>query len=360
MVTVVPIGANGIKAYHVFSLLFILPVLKSKQIVLPPSLVSVFFLLVSIVSVVSYILYTFNFLLINYLFSFFTFLIVLNFGYEISVQKMINALRIVSLCIIAVVTVKDIIYFEELVSFIINPHGHPMIYYLYGGGPNLEATWLVLAGSFFLGHRLFYPYIILSIVLATLYASRTATLLGLMLMLYPFIPTNKASWMRLAVILLGIILLIVGLLVIFPELYIFQRFMDIGNDPGSQGRLRMWQFLIDALWQNPLGYGAGNAMWAIEHLSQLKFEENNLHNYFAQLLMDFGPVTFFVYLMLTGALGLRELSNRFKSPLGAYLVLYSIASLVQFRGAEAITWFVVGLYYLEYLQQQAAHPLSAD
>lgn len=352
MVTVVPIGNNGIKAYHVFSLLFLIPVIKRRHILLPPHLISIFFVLTSGISVIAYTIYTFDFLIINYIFSFFTFCIILNCYHHIPVERILQTLRITSLIIISIVSIKDIFYLNELISFIINPNGHPMIYYLYGGGPNLEATWVMLSSAFFLGHRLFYPYIIWALVLATLYASRTATLLGLMFMLYPFIPVNKAGWVRIMAIFSGFILLIATLLILYPELYVFQRFMDVGHDPGSQGRLKMWQYLLETLWQNPFGHGAGNAIWAIEKYSQVAFEENNIHNYFAQILMDFGPLTLLSYLLLTAALFIREIANRFKSPLGAYLILYTIACLVQFRGAEAITWFVVGLYYIEYLQRK--------
>jgi O-antigen ligase len=127
--------------------------------------------------------------------------------------------------------------------------------------------------------------------------------------------------------------------------YLIERFLQIGNESGSLGRLKMWQYIYDAFATSPFfGYGAGNAIVAIENVSNYDFWEDNVHNYYAQTLLDFGIVGFLIFLSVMCFVFIKELKRRFSNFLGGYILIFGIASLVQFRGAEAIFWFVFGLY----------------
>jgi hypothetical protein len=84
----------------------------------------------------------------------------------------LRALRWISVVVLLAVLAKAVLFLPEIIRFLAAPNGHPMLPTFYGGGPNLEATWVAMAGVFFIGSRLFIPYMAVTAGLSVAYASR--------------------------------------------------------------------------------------------------------------------------------------------------------------------------------------------
>jgi len=72
-------------------------------------------------------------------------------------------------------------------------------------------------------------------------------------------------------------------------------------------------------------------------------KEDNLHNLYLQHLVDTGVQGLVVFLLLAGLAWHRVLVSRFQNPMVLYVGIYFVLALLQFRGAEALLWFVYGL-----------------
>src|SRR5215211_3995429 len=84
----------------------------------------------------------------------------------------VRALRWASVLVLLAVLAKAVLFLPEIIRFLAAPNGHPTLPTFYGGGPNLEATWVAMAGVFLIGSRLFIPYMAGSALLCAAYASR--------------------------------------------------------------------------------------------------------------------------------------------------------------------------------------------
>jgi O-antigen ligase len=284
-------------------------------------------------------------LLLNYVFAFLVFLTGATFRRALVESEVISILRFVSWVITLVVIGKTLVYWTDIREYIMDPYAHPELPWLYGGGPNLEATWVIMSVAFFRRSKFFWLFWFLSFAIAVLYASRVAIVLGIALAAFQIISMRR--WYIL------VILPIVGLLgpaiiyVINP--YSFVRFLQIGEEPGSATRLEMWLGAWQVLHGMPItGYGAGNAITVIEKATGVQFIEDNVHNYFLQVLLDFGPFGLAIWLWVVAHILRRARVFVSDSEIGTYLVLYFVAGLVQFRGAEPLFWFVAGLFVAAY------------
>jgi len=222
-----------------------------------------------------------------------------------------------------------------------NPYAHPELVWLYGGGPNLEATWLVMNAAFFRKSKMFWLYWAFAIAVSTLYASRIGILLALLLAIIQVVSARRFY----TVFVLLVVALFSGFLLYVINPHSIERFTQIGQEPGSSTRLKMWFGALAVLQQMPIaGYGAGNAIPAIERVTGSEFLEDNVHNYYLQVLLDFGPWDLLSWLWLVFWTMRRSRIFTAKDEIGTYLVLYFLGCFVQFRGAEPLFWFVMGLF----------------
>ena len=76
------------------------------------------------------------------------------------------------------------------------------------------------------------------------------------------------------------------------------------------------------------------------------YGEDNVHNLFFQMLLDFGIIGLIFYCTVISIFLKREWRKIIKNPIVAYLVAYLIISLIQFKGAEIITFYILGIYLL--------------
>jgi len=67
-----------------------------------------------------------------------------------------------------------------------------------------------------------------------------------------------------------------------------------------------------------------------------------VHNYLLQVLLDFGLPGLLAWLLICAYI-LKNAGLLKGNEYGTYTFLYLIASMVQFRGAEPLFWFILGL-----------------
>jgi len=352
------LGDSAVKVFHIFAVLGFPILLVRPQIVFTRIPVPVF-LFSSVVIGVSilapFLLQIFrvdlnlsgvliNPLLANYTFAFY--LMSLGMAISDSQRRLLqvrSSLMWVSWLILLLVYAKILFFLNRIGDYLANPYAHPQLFWFYGGGPNLEATWMVMNGALLRGSRSFWAYWLFSFILAVIYASRVAIVLAMVLVMIELVTSGRRYLFPIATGLPLVLLLTFVVTNMFNP-FAIERFLLVGKDVGSVTRLEMWLGSPAAVAAWPLGYGAGNAIAAVEEQSGMEFSENNVHNYFLQVLLDFGLFGFVAWLYVAYYILLHFRGLRSPDPFGTYMILYLVGGLVQFRGAEPLLWFIFGLF----------------
>ena len=273
----------------------------------------------------------------------------------------LRALRVVSILVLGAVLAKAVIFLPEIIRFFAAPWGHPVLPTFYGGGPNLEATWVAMAGVFLIGSRLFVPYMAGSALICAAYASRSAFIVVALVVAASVVRSfllggASAKKLLLPLVIAGIS---VGGMAVARGVdgadYIAQRFESIGEDPGSMGRLTLWTGGVQVFQMHPFGVGLGNAVPQLERVIGASVTEDNLHNQYLQHLVETGVQGFVAYLLLVGFAVRRLFVSRLRDPLLLYVGVYFLLAMLQFRGAEALLWFVYGLQHGTATSLEEAH-----
>lgn len=344
----------AIKLYHLYFLLLVGWILMRGRLVRWRAEVVIYFLIVVLSGGAAYFAFGVRLMLINYLFAAYVVVIGSITGHELGPERSLRLLRIGAGAILIAVLVKAIVFADVLVSFILMPNAHPDLPFIYGGGANLEASWIALGAALFIGTRLFYPYCLASLAIGVLYASRgSIVFLALIVGLAWLRHWNQMHMTR--ALRLGIIggmgLLSVGVVVGVTSTlenatgvgYVIQRFSSIGHEPGSLGRITLWTGGVRVFQNHPFGVGQGNAIEELEHELDASVPEDNLHNVFLQHLVDTGMQGFLAYALFCIVTFARIFRDRFRNPLLLYAGVYLVAGAIQFRGVDAIFWFIYAL-----------------
>ncbi len=100
------------------------------------------------------------------------------------------------------------------------------------------------------------------------------------------------------------------------------------------------RYATAAFLERPIfGYGAGNEPDALISMGWLSYEDN-IHNYLLGSAVSFGVVGPIVYIVAIYATILR---NAGKLELLAYLLVFNVAALFEFRGADTVLYVVIAL-----------------
>ena len=183
-------GTIALKYCHVFSLLF-LPGLFLKNKIKPPNKIIMFFIIfVTVHAVALSFNYSISGNILNYIFGLYIILIQINMADDFSLDDWLNIIQSVGVIIMLWVIIKDYYEREAIISFIRHPYGHPSISTVFGGGVNLEATWLALMGFAF-KKRGALIYNLISTVISAVYASRASLLVNILWILWFLIPSFK-------------------------------------------------------------------------------------------------------------------------------------------------------------------------
>ncbi|AYH02182.1 O-antigen ligase family protein [Pectobacterium parmentieri] len=246
------------------------------------------------------------------------------------------------------VSVKNIIYFHEFISFIQNPTVHPLVPSLIGGGLNIEATMLGMLSLFFYDKKArYYFFLAIALVFSVFYSSRVGVIsvvLSLLFFLYYYSINKFVFFIKVTFVILMIIILFSYLY--YNGFYIVERFLQSGDvtEAGSSGRLNMWRWIMPAIVNNPFGYGIGNAVESVKFISgDDRFMDNNIHLYPMQVLLDFGILGFSFYLFALFYFIKKIFSVRGESLIYySFIMIYFILGAVQFKGGETLIYLVAG------------------
>jgi len=264
----------------------------------------------------------------------------------------LRALRWASVLVLAAVLLKAVLFLPEIVRFLASPFGHPTLPTFYGGGPNLEATWVAMAGVFLIGSRMFLPYVFGSAMLCAAYASRAGLIVVLLVVIASMAGTllrggggRARRWMLPVALVAMSVAGVAAARGVDGADYIARRFESIGEDPGSTGRLTLWTGGVEVFTSHPFGVGLGNAVPQIERAIGASVTEDNLHNQYLQHLVETGAQGLAAYLLLVALAVRRVIVSRLRDPMLLYVGIYFLLAMLQFRGAEALLWFVYGLQH---------------
>lgn len=287
-------------------------------------------------------------------------------------REYIQLLQSVLLILAAALVVKMLVFRPEILTFSQSGRFHPAIYCFFHGGCNLEASWTALFGVFFWKKpRTAAVYMAVAWVISILYASRAGVIACTMVTLWLLIHCrNKAySIGRIVISLTLTVAVSIGFLFVYWKLPIAGLALDeemstsaesieepnwmenmrldtVGSDPGSRGRLMMWKLVPQAFLDRPQGYGAGNAVKAIERVSGgIDFAEDNIHNLVLQFLLDGGALGAIVFVAISAVFGIVQLRDHLaKDPRAAFLAFFIILGMIQFQGPEICMFLVLALY----------------
>ncbi len=354
-ISLITVGGAVIKPYHLITLVTLPFLLAKNRFLFIPARVLFFQILLALYLIIIFTgfvgLFSFGTisLTVNYLFCLLLFIFIIQ--YYLLFDNKDDYLRFCQIgaslfCFL--ILINAAFHYTAILKFLNNPWGHPIVETLLGGGVNLEASWFVIVGSILCTKRKYTNTVLfLSFFLAVVYASRTAFVLSVVLTLIKYFHHLKG--IRTTTLIATFFLLLITFFITFTLLedsYIIQRFSIIGEDPGSQGRLSMWVHVISLFKNNAYGYGAGNSILALEELSGYGFGESNFHNYYVQVLLDFGILGLIIYLTLCFNFFWIQKKKIFQNPFSSACILYFIACLVQFRGADSIFFFCLASWFV--------------
>ena len=275
----------------------------------------------------------------------------------------LRACRIGSVMFLVAVTAKNAGNVPAFLAFLVSPLGHPDVPSLAGGGLNLEATWLALSAVFLIGTTLFVPYVLAAAATSALYASRAGIVIAFMAVVGALlhawggrrlrrmdtsVPPPRLS-RRVATTLIAVAaLLAIGLGTAIVRQqgevgYVAKRFAAIGGEPGSLGRLTLWEGGLLVFAENPLGVGAGNAVPTLRRVLGVDVPEDNLHNIYLQHAVETGIPGLLVLLIFAATVARRTIAGRFRDHLLLFVGAYLVAGAIQFTGVDAILWLVYGM-----------------
>lgn len=337
----------ALKPFHIIGLLLIGRMVLRGRVPIMPLGISLFAfgVFVSLVWTYKWGLST---VLANYIFAFLVLLLGIYHVRRYGRQTTHHALRLATGVVFIAIVIKLGLYWDSVMAFHANPYGHPSLPYILAGGPNLESTWLTLSTMFFIGSPpVFMLLLLLSGMISVAYASRIGLILAVLaLSIFGAHHALRRGALNFAILSIVLPLVIAVSIFFVGDTYLFERFNQIGSDPGSMGRIRLWSASAQAILEYPLGTGPGNAVKAARSVSGMELPEDNVHNLFLQTTLDFGILVGALWMLITLTLVAREFRNGFRNPFGAFLVLYVAASVLQFRGAEPIAWYIAGIYFV--------------
>ncbi len=318
----------------------------------------IFYIYSITISVFAYVFHqTFSLIIINYVFA--VIIVCLSFQFHsLMSNEIIKSLQSAFLFVLFIVLIKNIIYAQNFIQFFKSPWGHPDLPWLYGGGPNLESTWISIGSIIFINRKKLYYFILgISIFLSAIYASRVGFVLSFAGLFF-YLKSKYSSRKELFKILIITSFVIISLVIVFFDeiksiLFIFDRFSSLGSssDGGTVGRLNMWVGIYPAIVDNYfLGYGAGNSIFAILKYIPGTWGEDNLHLYYVQNIVEFGIIGALLYCFIVFWFIYKHWNSN--GILKYCFYLYILGCFIQFRGAEPITWLLYGLSFIELKQEK--------
>ncbi len=361
--------------------------------VFPSIPVNALYLTFVLITIVDTPTYGFGSLILKYVFQYLVLMVTLNLLVLFDAKSSEQLVMIGAWIVLGIVLLNAAMNFEAFAKYYSNPwDGHPKYPTIFSGGTNLEASWPVMLGAFCHNNRQGRIYLALVFCFAEAVQSRAGLMLAVCVIAYVvlikdgFKPTLGKILGVGFVSVLAIVLILAGPRAIGAATRNAQltstqnsetsvsedaNSAEVQNSETStsedlsssdneiedasssapanntssavvMGRKGIWASSVDAFLGSPLfGYGAGNAMNAVRSVAHFYYWEDNVHNYPLQILLDFGLVGFLVFAFITVRFLIINAKHHFCNPYAAFIALYLIGGMVQFRGGELFVGFAL-------------------
>lgn len=278
-------------------------------------------------------------IILNYLLGAIT-LVVLGTGLLGKQKIVIDGLQIGAFVVLAFTIVAVFMNFGEYQSALsqgLDKGWRPLTAgYFFSGGINIVASWIALFSAFyFRSPKLLLVYVIGAGFIQWYFMSRSGSIaLAAVLVLavwknFSVIKSRLSS----KVLIISAAVLTTSFAVIIGFSGLGARFALIGNEPGSEGRIALWESSVNAIKQKLLfGWGLGNEYQILKSFGHLG-GEGNLHNSILTGLLAAGAIGLIVFIWTT-LLTIYRIRN-WAEPF-AFFTGYVLISLIEFRGAEIV------------------------
>jgi hypothetical protein len=356
-------GDYGIHLYHIFIFAFIPFLIMQPRITLPPKSIIALYVLAIIVSFVNIKSMGINQLLVIYIFYGIVLLSMINMPDDISLDSITLLLAVVTIIFAISNAIALIIHFDNVLEYLrgIIPNHPPLLNW--NQSMNVDSSYLALLCIFLLK----YPKanavcLSFTLFLSLCFGSRAGLIAVTLVSIWAVIHTEKKKQL-LAMLIILYIIVISSILVLSSSSSgidssinisetsntgILSRFAKIGHEPGSMGRMSLWREAFNVVLDNPVGFGIGNNVNAMELITGNDLHAGNVHNLFIQQFVDIGIAGGILYLIVVIVFVVRNIrQSLFKSPFAAWIGCYFVLGMIQFRGGDLPMLFILGCYFLE-------------
>ena len=348
-----------INIHHIIAALGLLALFARGRFVLPAPSINLFFIALLLISIVAALQHGVHAMLLNSAYCYYLCLLGLLCATSLTRAELIKALRLSAWIVLGAIAVKNMFYMHDIMDALSAFQERVYIPTVVAGGINIEASFALFAAVFLRGSRGYWPAFGYAFFLAIVYSSRAAILGCGLLFAYELIaPASGAARLfgrfRIAGLILAGLVISASLFSAPIIQFALSRFENIGYEPGSEGRLSMWQAAADVFLHNPLGVGAGNSIHEIEKVLAHDIMEDNVHNIYLQILVDLGIFGFGAYAVMILAATRRGIQMREVNPLWLAIGLYFFMGALQFRAYDPFFFFWLGLAWHDAQSEAAA------
>lgn len=336
-----------IKPHHMASAATFLLLIYINKIFFPNILITAFFFLSFITSIVAFSFYGLNLQIVTLVYCFALAVIGTSIFRIKGYDETLRLCRIAFLLALTLVMIKNIFFLPEIMSAIL-AGSRVWIPGLVAGGVNPEGVTLALGIALFFNSRLLLPYFVTVTALNFVYSSRGGILVcalagAIWLMMYISPRRVLLAAGALAAALMVAALAPADSVVGEAISKVVSRFSEIGTDPGSLGRIDLWTGIPQALSENIFGYGVMNAVPVLERLMSTDIVDVHLHNIYMQALMDVGIQGLVAYLLIVIFIIISAFRNRANNLFAILMILYFFSGALRFRLFDTIIYIFMGI-----------------
>lgn len=344
-ITIVEIGGLSVRPMHLITgaylVLFAGGCLRFRQKpLLPPLPFGIVILVFTLISLINVPRYGLTSLTLNYLLLYALVVLFMNIMDQLSLQQALQGCIWCSNIVLILVLGNALLHTDAILRFLVEQwDGHPNYPTIFSGGVNIEVSWLALLCLFHKPNKNGIIFLASIAALSILFESRAGMILVAVDALYFLLQSHHLSkrFVFRAALSAIVILVLFSIVAMFFGANPWERFTSIGSDLGSIGRISIWRNIPSVFFKSPLiGYGAGNAMDAIRTLSGTSFAEDNVHNLFLQILVDYGAVGFMFFIALVGTWFFKHFKLLISSPWTTFICVYLCIAFIQFRGGDPL------------------------
>lgn len=395
------IGPIAVRLFHVTPLLLLPTFFPIRKYKLPPLPLIVFGATVLLSSAFAAPSMGISSTVLSWILGFYLIIAILNLSDDI-ISRIPCILTFSIAVFLLWIIVKMVIYREAILTFPFTQGDvfHPSIPCAFAGGNNLEASWFALLGVFTYKHSKGAAfYMSVAFLYSMLCASRSGLLACCIILVWILIRNKKR--IEIAVLIMAMIGVgyfsyynlpakIDSMDIEFIEnnetetaeeisntqnrvfgspLFTTEggvpyesRLETIGSDPGSRGRLKMWEKVPEAVTTRPWGYGLGNSTKALNCFLQEGEEpipEDNVHNLYLEFLVTGGFLSQFMFIGLVLYFAVVNLKDHcVRNPYAAFVGAYLLLGMIQFKGTDMMMFFGLSLWLSTFYKEMSMKKMS--